>query len=476
MVYLKPLSGVTQNELQAVGYRIQDLAVLHQHQVAMPHAFAVLSNAMDEIIRLNNLKYKIDYILSHAQLEIASSLQNTYSGVRKAMLEAKLPPGFEVELREFYESITTPLSIGELTAERPPVRIIMSMNRLDDPENNDVIIQNVNTFEELLIGLREAWGLVYHPSILEARLRERFPESQLKTALLVQTMDEPTAAVHTYSSLPQDHKKVYVQAYYGYPDLREKVIKDYYAISKDGLRVVASQVQQQPSALARNESKELVLAPIAPTSGDKLTDRNLIEISRLTKKAERLIHAPVKAFFTIKDDAIEILWVNRLGFDILIGDEQSTQEPTTPAIPAADETEKPAGLADDDFIVIPESSAPADQAAEDQTAEQPAAAAQPAAEQPAQPSAQVSAKLLNASLRIVHQVVERKYRSTFSETDVTGNLADQINRLNSSSVFSRPVDGALLLQAEEAARNESHISEEEYAKAIEEVAFLMTYA
>ena len=472
MVYLKPLSAVTQNELQAVGYRIQDVAVLHQHQVPIPNAFVVLSNAMEEVIRLNNIKYKIDYILSHAQLEIASSLQNTYSGVRKAMLEAKLPPGFEVELRGFYESITTPLAIGELVAERPPVRIVMSMNRLDDPENNDIIIQNVNDFDELLIGLREAWALVYHPSMLEARLRERYPENRLKAALLVQTMEDATAAVHTYSSLPQDHTKVYLQAYYGYPDLREKVVKDYYAISKDGLRIVASQVQQQPSALTRNGNRELVLAPITPTPGDKLADRDLVEIARLTKKAERLVQAPVKAFFTVKDGAIEILWVNRLGFDILIGEEAS--EPAAPATssPVAAPLDIPAAepaLTDDDFIVIPE---PAEQTMQPEQSQ----AAQPAEQAPQPSAAKVSAKLLNASLRIVHQVVERKYRSAFAETDMTGNLAEQINRLNSASVFSRPVDGALLLQAEEAARSESSISEEEYAKAIEEVAFLMTYA
>jgi hypothetical protein len=88
----------------------------------------------------------------------------------------------------------------------------------------------------------------------------------------------------------------------------------------------------------------------------------------------------------------------------------------------------------------------------------------------------VAAKLLNASLRIVHQVIERKYRGTFGETDPTGNLRDMANRLNQANVFSRNVDAELLLQAEEAARQEGRLDPSEYAKTIEEVAFIMSYA
>jgi hypothetical protein len=73
-------------------------------------------------------------------------------------------------------------------------------------------------------------------------------------------------------------------------------------------------------------------------------------------------------------------------------------------------------------------------------------------------------------------VIERKYRGTFGETDPTGNLRDMANRLNQANVFSRNVDAELLLQAEEAARQEGRLDPSEYAKTIEEVAFIMSYA
>jgi hypothetical protein len=461
MLYLKTLSAVTQNELQAAGQRAMDLAFLHQQQIHMPASFIVLSTALDETVRLNNLKYKIDYILTHAQPEIASSMTNTYSGVRKALLEAKLPPGLETELREMYEQITAPLAIGELVAERPPVRVIMSANRLDDPESNDTIIQNVNSFEELLLALRESWALAYHPTALSVRLRERFPDNRLKIALIVQTMDQSPVSVHAYSSLPQDHKTIYLQVYNGYLDLRDRVIKDYYAISKNGLRIITNELREQTHILERNDAKELALAPLANGKDDKLNKNDLEEVARLTKKAERVLQTPVKVFFTA-GETIELLWVNRLGFDVIIGEETSAQTVVT-----VTETVDPEQRSDD-FIL----------AAEQSSEQMPESSANPAPIQPISTPLEmtgVAAKLLNASLRIVRQVVERKYRSMFAETDSLGNISDMVNRLNDANAFSRPVDGALLLQAEEAARSESRISETDYAKTIEEVAFLMTY-
>jgi hypothetical protein len=222
--------------------------------------------------------------------------------------------------------------------------------------------------------------------------------------------------------------------YAGFPDLREKIEKDYYAISKEELRIILAQAGRQNAQLVP-ENGQLVVQELK--SKFEPIDRELLEVARLAKKAERTI-GPSKLFFSMKQESVELLWANRLGFDIMVKEE-----------PAQVAEAKP-----DDFLM--------------QDAE--------ASPQPNAAQGQVAAKLLGASLDIVRQVVERKYRGAFGETPADVNIADMVNRLNDASTFSRSVDGALLLQAQEAARNESTLTEKEYAKTIEEVAFLMTYA
>jgi|GEM_PF-5042865 len=340
-MYVKQLTAVTQNELNSVGYKAQDLALLANNNVATAPSIVITSNAFDDTVRQNNLKYKIDYILGHAQLLIESSIVNTYNGCRRAFLEAKFPQGFEAELKEQYEHLTSPARIGELVATnmRPPLRVILSMNRIDDPENNDTIIQNITSFEELLTGVREAWALAYHPSPLRQRLKERFNEARLKAALIVQVMDEPRASAHAYSCLPQDHSRVYLQVYSGYTDLREKVEKDYYALSRRTLHIMMREHHQQTQRLARTETGELIATPTPDLPiEDKANDHMLEELARLAKKSERLILTATKSFFTIHKDTIELLFVNRLGFDVMPSkDEDKIEE----SIPATDVTPTP---------------------------------------------------------------------------------------------------------------------------------------
>jgi len=327
MLYIKPLGQVTQHELNAVGHRAQDLALLAQHQMPVPPSIVVTSNVFDEVLRIGNLKYKIDYLFTHAQEHIQQTLLNLYTGARKALYEAKLPAGFETELRQMYDVITRPLAVGELVAEsdRVPVRVILSTNRLDDPEDNATVIQAVNGFDELMNAVREGWALAYSPTLLRERLKEHYPEMHLKVALIIQVMDRRVAASHVYSCLPQDHKKTYIQAYLGYLDLRDRIQKDYYAVGKWTLRVLASDIAVQGEVLALDSRKDLVVSKLEqPLGMEKLVERDLIEIARLTRKAERLLMTPVKAFFASTSEDHELLWVNRLGFSTMLGPEEST--------------------------------------------------------------------------------------------------------------------------------------------------------
>ncbi len=320
MLYVKKLVSVTDHELQAVGYRAQDLAILAS-QVRVAPSIVVTSNTYDEILRLNNLKYRIDYLMSHAQELLPMTIQNVYTGIRKSLFEVKLPAGFEVELKQHYDSITYPISIGELVAEkeRPSVRIILSTNRIDDAEDNTTIIQAINGFDELLTAVREGWALAYAPTLLKARMKENYPESKLKVSLVIQVMDKYPASAHVYSSVPQDHHKIYIQGYLGVLDMRDTIQKDYFAVGKTGLKVLSSEVITQKESLVLDDKKDIVVKQLDPAvTSEKIVDRDLIQIARETKKIEKSLTIPVKAFFAVNGEDQELLWVNRMGFDVMM--------------------------------------------------------------------------------------------------------------------------------------------------------------
>ena len=315
MLYAKPLSAVSDAELQAAGQRAVDLARLAQSRIAVPPSFVILSTAWERVLSANNLAYKLDYILARVDLSLAYTLTNAYTGVRKAMLDATIPADVEQEVRELYDATST-TGIGLDDGQRLPVRLIVSANRIDDPENNDTIIQCVRDSAELLVALREAWALAYSPAQLAHRIRNRFQEKRLAIAVIAQAMRPQDVTVHAYSSMPQDRTTVYIQAYRGYPDLRDRVAKDYHAIAKADLKIAASEPHEQTHALLIDEKNALELAQVADGQGP--APRELAEIARLTSKIERELAAPVKAFFASRGEEHELLWANRLGFDVLL--------------------------------------------------------------------------------------------------------------------------------------------------------------
>ena len=318
MLYAKQLTAVSDAELVAAGQRALDLARLAQARFVVPPSFVVLSTAFQRVLDTNNLRYKLDYLLARVDPSLGYTLTNAYTGVRKAILDASIPTDVEQEVKELYEAVSAP-GLGLDNAPKLPVRLIVSMNRTGDSENNDTIIQCVRDAQEFLVALRECWALAYSPAQLAERSRERFPEGKLSIAVIVQAMRRQEVTVHAYSSVPQDKERVYLQAYRGYPDLRERITKDYYAISRADLKIVAQEVRDQPHALLVDETGALDLVAIdRKGQADHLAQRELAEISRLAKKAERELAAPIKAFFASTGEEHELLWVNRLGFDVLL--------------------------------------------------------------------------------------------------------------------------------------------------------------
>lgn len=324
MLYAKQLAVITDAELQSAGQRAIDLARLQHERIAIPASFVILSTAFERMLSANNLKYKLDYLLARVDANLAYTLTNAYTGARKAFADAPMPTDVEQEAKELYESLSMR---GE---KRTPVRMILSPNRIDDPESNDSVIQCIRTPQEFLIALREAWALAYCPAQLAHRLRAKFPENKFTTAVIVQAMRTQDATVHAYSSLPQDKERIYLQVYRGYPDLRERVTKDYYAISKNDLKMVASEIREQQNALLLDEKDSLELAPVARKGEtDHIVPRELAEIARITKRLERELGTAIKAFFSTSGDQHELMWINRLGFDVMLAPE--TVEQTTVA-------------------------------------------------------------------------------------------------------------------------------------------------
>ena len=454
MQYTRSLGKVKKDDGDEAGIRAVDLAILREQKFVTPDAFVILANAFEELIEMNKLKYKIDYILRHVTKNSPQSYVNAYTSVRKTIKEATEIPEFKQELKEMFDGLTAK-GIG-LEQGDAPLRIILSPNIPLDPENNDSIIQNIRGWEEFQIAVQEAWALAYHPTQLKPRMTAGFSENKLKIAMIVQLMDEPTTCCHAYSTLPVARDKLFLQTYYGHLDLRNKITKDYYALAKDGLDILTTEVREQPEILEVNDDGELAVVPLSSkTEHDKVIDRVVQELARQTKKAERVLNEPVKCFFANKDERHTLLWVNRLGFEL----RKPAETPEPQAEPAPEETpEAPSEKTE----------APEEPETPPEKAEEPAKTEQP---EPPQESPE-DEQSLEHQMQLAVAAVEEKFKEVFPDSKMD-RLSRMIKRLNEKNAWSRQVDGSLLAQGNRAVHEEGFDLEIEDLKKIEdEIRFL----
>ena len=521
MRYVKTLSAVARNEVDLCGQKAVDLALLQEAKFRTPQAFVILSTAFDDLVQKNNMKYKIDYVLRHVTTSSAQSFVNAYTSARRAVKEAKLPDDFEKEMNELYETLSTP-GMGLTGGKKRSLRIILSINFNGDPENNDGVIQNINSAEEFLVAVREAWAIAYLPSQLKPRMAEHFPDSKLKIALLVQAMEDPIASCHAYSSVPQDPEKVYLQTYYGYPDLREKITKDYYAVSKNGLNIVVSEIRKQGTVLEKDEAGELVVVPFPEKSANNsMIKRDVQELARQIKKIEVVLNTPAKAFFTSRNEVHTLLWVNRLNFE----PSKQTIDPDE-VVPTADNQEKREALAqerqseeyielpvreaepepipepvqeavveeEDEYVEIPVQEPVEEQEEEiDEAAFEPEVVEEeeyvevqepeeaPVQEEPAEPAVESQPQQqevgddLEELISQAKSAIEKKFKEVFGDDAAAERLSRMVKKINAKDAWSRAVDGSLLAQGNRAVHEDGFsISPEDKEKIKKEVEFLVS--
>jgi len=471
MAYTKSLANIGKDEVSLAGQRAVDLAACSEQKIVEPEAFVLLSNAFADVVEQNSIRPKIEFLLNHLDKKSSHSLMNVYSSIRKITSSAKFPEALEKELKDLYESISAQgIGLGNKTL---PVRMILSSNAPEDPENNDTVIQNIRDWNEFIVAVRESWALAFLPSQLGYRMMHKYNEKQLQLAILVQTMTPSSITVHTHSAMPEDSEKIYAEVYYGFPDLREKVKKDYYAITKNQLEIVMSHISAQPNKLVM-KTGDLVLEQLpSQEKEDKLIKRDLQELARLTKKIERTVQAAVKCFFTYHNEQLTLQWVNRLP----LFEERET--PATVEVVDLDEPVPDVHIEPDEedtrtlneVLESPEEKfAHAEQAAAEAIME----AAEHAEELKAVTENEEkvgTAKLLAASFRMAMNVIEKKYDDLFGQ--VGDDFHEMITQLNDEHVFSRTLDAELLRIAHNAIQHNLELPDTDYERIVDEITFII---
>ncbi|MBU1202161.1 MAG: PEP/pyruvate-binding domain-containing protein [Nanoarchaeota archaeon] len=341
------LNKINRSDSDIVGFKAVDLAALYNKKLNIPICFVIKSSMFDEFIESNNIKQHLENALKNIDYSNKNSLNEACAKISEIIMSCEFPQDMQNEISESYETLAIDmdhLDISKLvtTIEKPFLTIIGSPNYLDYSENNDCVFQNIRGKNNLLKAIKSCWVTLYTPKSLIYRKNSDI-DTKEKMGVIVQRMIDSKVSAQTYT----DENEVTVKTFFGFQDYENEFGKDIVVFLKDKQAVKNSKINFQEFQLARDPLSEILIKKPLKNDGEKqkVNDKDIEEIARITKKIENIIEKPIKTFMTISKNKMYILFVNRIvKFEeevaLTTSSEEDAVDQITDEVPLPDDDER----------------------------------------------------------------------------------------------------------------------------------------
>jgi len=310
--YIITLNNVKGSSLDDAGFRAVDLAVLREKRLNIPLSFVINNLAFEEFLKENGLKVKIEKAMQNKKPV------NAYEEVLELFNEATISKDFETELYEAYESLAIDpgATASSIVSEwdYPFVTLVRSPNYLLSTEDIEGFKQNIRGKEALIKALKHVWASYYSPN--SNAYRKKTNITDFNTGIIVQKMKRINESAVSYSICDLNESTILVKSFLGIQDYdfeKEILGKDRHEVDIDTLMISRAEVNTQEYSIVRNpETYELATHDLKERgSRQKLDDKQIYEIARITKRAKSFLGKNIKLFMGVRDAYTYVFFVNR---------------------------------------------------------------------------------------------------------------------------------------------------------------------
>lgn len=312
------LHNVHEQDHDKVGFKAVDLAKLHVKKITIPLTFIITFQAFKDFMEQNGLNMKINRLLSGLDLNNDKELLSAYETIKEWFVQAEFSETMKEDLFDAYTtlSIDASLDASKLVSaeEKPFVVLIRSLSYIIDPDDNEGILQNIKGKHRFFTAVKMCWASLYSPKALVYRHMNDIGHD-VQTAIIVKKMVLASASAETYSrDLKAENDDVRINSFLGLPDYETPIKGDHHEVSKDDLSIRKAQINFQQYKLARDPETGELEKVFLKESGyqQKVHDKLIMELARLTKRISGFLNKEVKAFFYIKNESIYLSHCNKI--------------------------------------------------------------------------------------------------------------------------------------------------------------------
>jgi pyruvate,water dikinase len=294
-----------------VGGKGANLGEMRKHELPVPPAFILTSDAYWKFVQDGGIKEKIFEVLENIDVTNDKNLNEASQEIRKIFSETKIPWDMEIDILNAYKKLSQ--DMGE---EDSLVAVRSSATAEDLPEasfaGQQETFLNVKKEAELLQRVRDCWSSLFTPRAIFYRDKQGFDHNKVALAVVVQKMVNSEVSGVMFTSDPiTGEPTVVIEAGFGLGEaiVGGEIIPDTYHIDQKNLQIKNKNISTQTWMYTKDKTGKTVKIDLEDDlqKVQKLSNANIIKVAKYGARIEDHYKQPMDVEWCFEDNNIFIV-------------------------------------------------------------------------------------------------------------------------------------------------------------------------
>lgn len=308
--YVVWFRDVDKDDGSIVGGKGANLGEMTKAGFPVPNGFIVTAQAYFHFLDVAHLRDDLSDLLHGLDVGKSDALERTAREIRRRITNATMPRDIATEVMHAY------FQLEKGILKHPLVAVRSSATAEDLPNasfaGQQATFLNVHGEANLLEKVKEAWASLFTARAIFYRQTNKFDHFKVGIAVPVQRMvqSDRSGIMFTIDPVSNDKTKLVIDGIFGLGEMivQGAVTPDHYVVEKASDTITEKEVNTQEKMMRRQGTKTSIIS-LSKKQGSqtKLTDDEIIELTRLGKKLEKHYYFPQDVEWAIEGGKVYIV-------------------------------------------------------------------------------------------------------------------------------------------------------------------------
>ncbi|MCX6705029.1 MAG: phosphoenolpyruvate synthase, partial [Candidatus Woesebacteria bacterium] len=286
---------IDKNDTSFVGGKCANLGEMIQAGFPVPNGFAITTVAYDLFLKENDLVNKIYGLLKTLDVNDPSQLNQAENKIQKMIINGKVPQEVVQDIISSYKKLSGPF-------KHALVAVRTSATAEDMPQSSFAGMGwtslNIRGEANVINEVRACWASLFTGRSIYYRVENKIPHEKVKISVAVQKMVESEVSGVMFSIDPvnNDKDRIIIESVWGLGEMivQGSVVPDTYVVQKGTFAILSKEISDQGIQLVRTKNAEnkVIEVPKKIRNNQKITDKEIIELARLSFKLHTHYYFP----------------------------------------------------------------------------------------------------------------------------------------------------------------------------------------